>query len=497
MKTSILSFLILALPIQLFAQFGRTPPPYRVFIELKAGLHREFNKLTDPGKQLNKRAQNQRTSGISAGVYLNDGRTVIGLDYDIVTIGNTLTFRTETFGTAGGRSFQRLTPNLQYYLPLPNLNGRTLITLVGKVGPTITFNGGPRGSNETVEIVFLDTNNISRAFILTESRVNKTFFAGLTLSGGLLYTPNSRLRFTYSISPSVNLTSNDVIIQDVQYRYFNEPTVRNARVLNTGSIITQSISMGYSFGNTKYRKEELQKSRMKYSDEEWEKRKSWSLIFVTSHVFPHIQHNDPAGYLLPEPIERISFGAQVFYRLNTKWQLGTGFESVPYQLDTRPAAVSTELGGSGGGEIINNSYQIPLQTEYTLLRKKGKIKIEWLARAGLAIGLQRKVIKSRSINYNSIYQPPYYNVSMVEEETKDTPSKIFVAGLAGTRLNVYLSKNLFITGYLQQQWALTNNIFHRSRSTYQVGNQQAPLNEAELTTKGTMFLPGFGIGFQL
>jgi hypothetical protein len=197
------------------------------------------------------------------------------------------------------------------------------------------------------------------------------------------------------------------------------------------------------------------------------------------------------------PIERISYGAQVFYRLNKKWQIGTGFESVPYQLDTRPAAVSTELGGGGGGELIHNSYQIPLQAEYTLMRKKGKLKIEWLARAGLAIGLQRKVIKSRNFYFNSNYQPPYYNVSMFEEETRDTPSKIFVAGLAGTRINVHLSKNIFITGYLQQQWALTNNIFHRSRSTYQVGNQQARLHDAELTTKGTKFLPGFGIGFQL
>ena len=86
---------------------------------------------------------------------------------------------------------------------------------------------------------------------------------------------------------------------------------------------------------------------------------------------------------------------------------------------------------------------------------------------------------------------------MIEEETRDTPSKAFLAGLLGTRVNVHLSKNIFLTGYLQQQWALTNNIFHRSRSSYQINNQPAPLHEAELTTKGTMFLPGFGIGFQL
>lgn len=497
MKKNILSLLVLVFPIHLFAQFGRTPPHYRVFVELKAGLHREFNKLTDPGNKLNNRADIQQTSGINTGVYLNDGRTVIGLDYDIVTIGNSLSFRTETFGSAAGRSFQRLTPNFQYYLPIPNLHGRTLLTLVGKVGPTITFNGGPRGSTGTAEIVYFDSNNNTSAFILTQRRVNKPFFAGLTLSGGLLYTPNSRLRFTYSIYPSINLTSDDVIIQDVQYRYFNETVVRNARVLNTGSTITQSISMGYAFGNTQARKEELRQFKNKFSEEQWEKRKRWSLVFITSHVFPNIQHIDPAGYLLAEPVERFSYGAQVFYRLNSKWQFGTGFESVPYQLDTRPAPVSSDLGGGGGGAAINNSHQIPLLAEYTLKQTKGKLKIEWLARAGLAIGLQRKDIKSRNIYFNSLYQPPFYNFSMVEEETRDTPSKAFLAGLVGTRVNVHLSKNIFLTGYLQQQWALTNNIFHRSRSSYQINNQPAPLHEAELTTKGTMFLPGFGIGFQL
>lgn len=497
MKINILSLFIPVIPLPLLAQFNTSPPPHRVFVELKAGLHMEFNKLTDPGNQLITRAHTQPTTGINAGVYLNDNRTIIGLDYDIVTIGNTLTFRNFPSMYGGGRSYNRLTPNLQYQLPLMHNNRRTLLSLFGKMGPSITFARVIKGSTGTVETVFPDSNNITSAFLNTEIKDNKGFFAGLTLGGGLVYTPNSRLRFTYSIYHSVNLTSNDVMIQDVQYRYFNETVVRNARVLNTGSTITQSISMGYAFGNTQARKDELRQFKNKFSEEQWEKRKRWSLVFITSHVYPNIQYNDPAGYLLREPVERISYGAQVFYRLNSKWQFGTGFESVPYQLDTRPAPVSSDLGGGGGGETIHNSHQIPLLAEYTLMQTKGKLKIEWLARAGLAIGLQRKNIKPHNIQFNSFYQPPFYNFSMIEEETRDTPSKAFLAGLVGTRINVHLSKNIFLTGYLQQQWALTNNIFHRSRSTYQINNQPAPLHEAELTTKGTMFLPGFGIGFQL
>ena len=491
MKKNILSLLVLVFPIHLFSQFGFTPPPYRVFVELKAGLHMEFNKLTDPGNQLITRAHTRPTTGINAGVFLNDNRTIIGLDYDIVTIGNTLTFRNFPSMYGGGRSYNRLTPNLQYQLPLMQNNRRTLLSLFGKIGPSFTFARVIKGSTGTVETIFPDSNNITSAFLNTEIKDNKGFFAGLTLGGGLVYTPNSRLRFTYSIYPSVNLTSDDVIIQDVQYRYFNETVVRNARVLNTGSTITQSISMGYAFGNTQARKEELRQFKNKFSEEQWEKRKRWSLVFITGGCYPTIKIQDPAGYMAATREYKSRLGAQIFYRINPKWILGTGIETVPFQLNTGMLSDFRHRGGTN----VRSSQQIPLMAEYVFLQTKGKIKLEWMARAGFAIGLQRKVIADPNTDYDYIFvdAPNYY----AEYETKDRPSTSFVGGLAGTRLNVHLSSKLFITGYLQQQWALTNNIFHRSRNIYQVGSQQAPLHEAELTTKGTMFLPGFGIGFQL
>jgi len=452
----------------------------------------EFNKLTDPGNQLITRAPIEPTTGINAGVYLNDGRTIIGLDYDIVTIGNSLTFRTEPSMYGVGRSYQRLTPNLQYQLPLMHSNRQALLSLYGKVGPTVTFNNSnTRGATGIVETIFTDSNNNVNAFLFTQDKVNRTFFAGITLGGGLLYTPNSRLRFTYSIYPSVNLTSNDVMIQDVQYRYFNELTVRNARVLNTGSTITQSISMGYSFGNTKYRKEELQKSRIKYSDEDWEKRKRWSLVFITGGCYPTINKHDPAGYMAATREYKSRLGAQVFYRIKPKWILGTGIETVPFQLNTGMGSDFRHRGGTN----VRSSQQIPLMAEYVFLQTKGKIKLEWMARAGFAIGIQRKVVSDPNTDYDYTFvdSPDYY----AEFETKDRPSTSFLGGLVGTRLNIYLSSKLFLSGYLQQQWALSNNVFHRSRNSYQVGSPQAPVHESELTTKGTMFLPGFGIGFQL
>lgn len=491
MKINILSLLILLIPLPLLAQFNTTPPPYRVFVELKAGLHMELNKLTDPGNQLITRAHTRPTTGINAGVYLNDNRTIIGLDYDIVNIGNTLTFRNFPSMYGGGRSYNRLTPNLQYQLPLMHNNRRTLLSLFGKIGPSITFARVIKGNTGTVETNFPDSNNITSAFLNTEIRDNKGFFAGLTLGGGLVYTPNSRLRFTYSIYPSINLTSDDVIIQDVQYRYFNETVVRNARVLNTGSTITQSISMGYAFGNTQARKEEIRQFKNKFSEEQWEKRKRWSLVFITGGCYPTIKIQDPAGYMAATREYKSRLGAQIFYRINPKWILGTGIETVPFQLNTGMLSDFRHRGGTN----VRSSQQIPLMAEYVFLQTKGKIKLEWMARAGFAIGLQRKVIADPNTDYDYIFvdAPNYY----AEYETKDRPSTSFVGGLAGTRLNVHLSSKLFITGYLQQQWALTNNIFHRSRNIYQVGSQQAPLHEAELTTKGTMFLPGFGIGFQL
>lgn len=157
------------------------------------------------------------------------------------------------------------------------------------------------------------------------------------------------------------------------------------------------------------------------------------------------------------------------------------------------ARTPEQIGGSG--TYVRNSIQFPLLAEYALLHTKGKIKIEWLARGGLAIGLQRKFIADPQTDFGELIltQSQFY----WERETKDRPSSAFLAGVLGTRVNLHLSKSIFLTGYLQNQWAITNSAFHRSRAIYQVGSPQAPLHEAELTTKGSVLLPGFGVGFLL
>lgn len=464
--------------------------PYRVFIELKAGLHRERNLLTDPGGQLRITSQTEPTTGINVGVLLNNGKSVIGLDYDVVTAGNSIIFRSNPSSYISGRSFHRLTPNFQYQLPISEKNGLPKLSLVGKIGPTFTFTNSPMGSTGTISNVWLDSNNDSTAFILTQRKLNRTFFAGITIGAGLLFTPNPRLRFSYSVYPSWNFTSNDVIIQDIRYRFFNVPATYQARALSTGTTLTHSIAMGYAFGNTQLRKEQIERKKQLYTVEEWDKRKRWSLLLHTSNTYPTINLNDPAGHLTQKPVERFTYGVQVFYRITPKWQMGTGFESVPYQLDGR---TPPQIGGNG--TYVRNSLQFPFLAEYLLLQTRGKIKIEWFARAGLSLGLQRKAIADpeRDFDLRLIQQPEYY----WEKETKDRPSKAFLAGLAGTRLNVNLTKNIFLTGYAQYQLAITNNAFHRSRVTYQVGNPQAPFQDAALTTNGTNFLPGFGIGFKL
>lgn len=464
--------------------------PYRVFIELKGGVHNENNRLTDQNNQLSKRAQAQLTSGFNAGVYLNDGRSVLGLDYDVVTIGNSLTFSTVPSSYGAGISMHRITPNFQYQVPILERMKLTRLSLIAKAGPTITFTNRPLGSRGTVSTVWFDNNNDTTAFILTNDKQNRNLFAGVTFSGGILYTPHPRIRFSYSIYPSWNLTSNDVIVQDIEYRYFNTSMNRNARALSTGTTFTQSIAMGYAFGKTQVRKEQIAQKKRLYTPKEWERRKSWSLILHTSNSYPVIALNDPAGYLTNKPVERFTYGAKVFYRLKPKWQVGTGIESVPFQLDAR---LPQQVGG--GGTVVRNSYQIPFMVEYTLLETKSRVKLEWLARGGLALGLQRKVIANTATDFdlNQIHEPAYF----WERETKDRPSTAFLAGLVGTRLNVHLSKSIFLTGYVQKQWAFTPNAFHRSRATYQVGNPQAPRFEATVTSKGSALLPGFGIGFQL
>jgi hypothetical protein len=464
--------------------------PYRLFVELKAGLHRERNLLTDPGGQLRPSSQTEPTTGINVGVLLNNGKSVIGLDYDVVTIGNSFIFRSSTSNYISGRSFHRLTPNFHYQFPISEKNNLPKLSFVGKIGPTFTFTNSPLGSTGTISNVWFDSNNDTTAFILTQRKLNRTFFAGLTVGAGILFTPNPRLRFSYSIYPSWNFTSNDVIIQDIRYRFFNDPTTYQARALSTGTTLTHSLAIGYAFGKTQLRKEQIEKKKRLYTAEEWDKRKRWSLLLHTSNTYPVIKLNDPAGYLTDKPVERFTYGAQVFYRLKPKWQVATGFESVPFQLDAR---TPTQIGGSG--TYVRNSLQFPFLAEYLLLKTRGKIKIEWFARAGLALGLQRKAIADPERDFDLILtdQPEYY----WEKETRDRPSKAFLAALIGTRVNVNLSKTIFLSGYANYQQALTKNTFHRSRARYQINNPQAPFFNAELTTSGSNFLPGFGIGFRL
>jgi hypothetical protein len=463
-----------------------TTVPYRVFAELKAGLHREKNLLTDPGGRLSQRSHTSPTTGINAGVYLNDGRSALTLELDIVTIGNSFIFDSVPSSYGAGVGFNRITTAYNYSLPLIY----NKISLFGKIGPSITFNSRPKGSTGLTATVFYDNNDDTTAFNISHDTQNRNVFAGLTVGAGILFTPNPRLRFSYSVYPSWNFTSNDVMIQDIRYRFFNDPATYQARALSTGTTFTQSIALGYAFGNTQQRKEEINKKKQLYTAEEWEKRKRWSLLFHTSHTYPNIKFNDPAGHLTDKPVERFTFGAQLFYRFAPKWQLATGFESVPFQLEAR---LPTMVGGSGA--YMPNSIQVPLFAEYQLLQSRGRIKFEWLVRGGFALGMQRKFIEDPDVSFGSHteLQPVYYS----EEEKKDRPSENFFALLTGTRVNIYLSKRIFLTGYVQYQMALGNNVFHRSTVRYQLNDPSAPWNRAQLTTNGTNFLPGFGIGFKL
>jgi hypothetical protein len=473
---------------KLFAQSEFVP--YRVFVELKAGLHSEKNLLTDPGGRLNHRSKTSPTTGINAGVYLNDGRSALTLELDIVTIGNSFFFDSVSSFYGAGIGFKRITTSYNYNLPLITNKGYTKLSLFGKIGPSITFKSRPKGSTGLVATVFYDNNDDTTAFIISHNTQNRNVFASLTLGAGLLITPNPRLRFSYSIYPSWNFTSNDVITQDIKYRFFNDPTIYQASALSTGTTLTHSLAIGYAFGKTQLRKEQIEKKKELYTAEEWEKRKRWSLLLHTSNSYPVIKLNDPAGHLTSKPVERFTFGAQVFYRLKPKWQVATGFESVPFQLDAR---TPTQIGGNG--TYVRNSLQFPLLAEYRLLQTKGKIKVEWLASGGMAIGLQRKAIADPDMDFDLrlIQQPEYY----WEKETRDRPSKAFFAALIGTRVNINLSKTIFLSGYANYQQALTKNTFHRSRARYQINNPQAPFFNAELTTRGSNFLPGFGVGFRL
>jgi hypothetical protein len=472
---------------KLFAQSEFVP--YRVFVELKVGFQREKIKLIDPGNKLSDKLLFYPTTGANIGILLKNNQSAIALEFDKIAIGNMPSFDTLKQSLAGNTRFLRFTPSFQHQFALKSKADKPKFSFFIKAGPSITFINEQTGEifHTTVDVYI---NNSDTAKYDNYSQLNRNVFAGLTLGAGLLITPNPRLRFSYSIYPSWNFTSNDVITQDIKYRFFNDPTIYQASAISTGTTLTHSLAIGYAFGKTQLRKEQIEKKKELYTAEEWDKRKRWSLLLHTSNSYPVIKLNDPAGHLTSKPVERFTFGAQVFYRLKPKWQVAIGFESVPFQLDAR---TPTQIGGNG--TYVRNSLQFPLLAEYRLLQTKGKIKVEWLASGGMAIGLQRKAIADPDMDFDLrlIQQPEYY----WEKETRDRPSKAFFAALIGTRVNINLSKTIFLSGYANYQQALTKNTFHRSRARYQINNPQSPFFNAELTTRGSNFLPGFGVGFRL
>jgi hypothetical protein len=485
---SIILVIVFVFSIKALAQAPYVP--YRVFVELKAGLHWEKQKLSDPGGRLSKTPMLSLATGINLGMYLNDGRSTLSLELDNVTVGNSFIFDSVLSAYGAGRGFNRLSTMYTYQLPLVLKNKKPKLSVFGKIGPSLTFLGAPKGSTGLIATVFYNNSDDTVAFNITDHKLNRPVYFGLTLGAGILYTPIPRLRFSYSIYPSWNLTSNDVIIQDIRYRFFNENTINKARALSSGTTYSQAFSMGYAFANTQQRKKEIEQKKRLYTPTQWARRRNWTLIFNTSHTYPSIRLTDPAGHLTHTPVKRLTFGTQVAHRIASKWLIGTGFETVPFQLDTRIASVI-----GGGGSQVKDGLQIPVFGEYQLLKTAGRIKFEVLGRGGIVLGFQRKVITTLDLSSpeSTYLQPDYFS----KLETRDTPASSFFGTIAGVSTNLSVSKTIFLTGYLQYRWVLNANVFHRSRARYQVRDAQAPFYNAELTTNGSSFLPGFGIGFRL
>jgi hypothetical protein len=276
-------------------------PPYKVFFELKAGFQREQIKLTDPGNKLSNRLTPYPTTGANIGFLLNNNRSAITLEFDKMAIGNMPYFDTLKQSLAADIRFLRFSTLFQHQIPLISKADNRKLSLLLKAGPNMTFRNEQTGTNLHTSLG-ASINNSDTAQYDNFSLLNRNIFAGLTLSGGLLFTPNPRLRFSYNFFPAWNVSSNDVVIQDIRYRFFNVPTIYQAKAINSGNTLTHSLAMGYTFGKTQQRKEQIEKKKQLYTPEEWEKRKRWSLVLHTSNTYPVVNLSDPAGYLTKEPV---------------------------------------------------------------------------------------------------------------------------------------------------------------------------------------------------
>ncbi len=258
--SSMNKFLVYLFPIFLFGTeiiFSQDSPiPHRIFIELKAGFQREQIKLTDPGNKLINRLTPYPSTGANIGIFLNNNKSAIALELEKMTIGNMPYFDTLKQSLAADIRFLRFSTLFQHQIPLISKADKRKLSLLLKAGPNFALRNEQTGTILHTSLG-ASINNSDTAQYDNFSLLNRNIFAGLTLSGGLLFTPNPRLRFSYNFFPAWNVSSNDVVVQDIRYRYFNDPTVYNARALSTGTTFTHSLSMGYAFGKTQVRKDEI------------------------------------------------------------------------------------------------------------------------------------------------------------------------------------------------------------------------------------------------
>jgi hypothetical protein len=488
-SATIFSIFILQIYLPLTAQNNKNDTAqYRFSLQSSASEMYESFVMTDPSLKLSRSPIVRMNIGFAFAYHYND-KTRFILDYQREGLGNSALFINPTFYQAiiNPRIFSKF--GLFYDRDVLPVYEKKRLRLFIKAGAAFSFASAPF-SGGTSFFGSIAPNGDTLEFVSETIDVKRASFVSLGGGIGLRYAVSKRLFVNASINRMWNITSNDVTTNDIRYKAFDLSNVSFANSRTTGDVLSYRLAIGYNF----YRNEKsaVRKARAAKASKEADSVRRFAISFNTSNNYPTIHLNDTAGYLKKANYLRFTFGLQLRYRISNRWYISGGFESFPNSVDPRPDGVF-----AGSGTSVNNALQFPLSAEYKLLSVRKKIKFDLFVKSGLVLGVQfftnpRVSIANPDSSYFVFENPVYYE----EIEASTLRKKAFLSAAASLNLNLYLSRSVFLLGYINQQVALNPSPFIQRDVQYKMNANQVGYYSATAYSTGSVFQVGFGFGFR-
>lgn len=469
---------------------NKKPYPFNVAVESRFGIQREQLTINDPGGRLATRPDASAFYGLGLSFSTSNERIRLTMDIDHSTVGRKVGW--PGYGQNAGWTFWRFHPQFEYQIKPTNFKQFSKWRLLLKAGPSYNFFRSYVPNEQGFSNYHLiNPPNDTIRLKLDTSNVQRGHFFALGGSIGLNWRANHRLNINLSFGGSFAL-GGDIASHKIVYKDIGMSNRQTATVANTGSMTTTTLGIRYIIGATPKTLQRRAKEGRKGIDTAFLNNHRWQLQLLTSNFYPSISLADPGGHLGNQLFQRFTYGARLRYKVAPSWYVSAGFETFPFALDARP---TNQYFGFTDIQV-NNAVQLPIMAEYKWLSTKGAIKMDFIAGAGISMGIQRQWIREGNPTLPGWVhtQPlPYYE----DAELREGPGKVFWAPTANLQAQWHISRHIFLHGYVRYQHDVSNqDHFMQLRAAYRYGSENAPAYEAKYGQSPTALMPGFGVGFK-